>query len=79
MAVRELLTLEATYTDGSTTEHGFVVPEGAKLKKFAVECAALLEKSLEDKTGKVVTLEEVEVKDGEIKSADVDAELAKQP
>lgn len=74
--VKQLLTLEVTYADESTSEHGKHIDLGANPKEEAVTFAAELEKVLVEP--KEVVLEEVVVleKDKEVKKVDIDAKIA---
>lgn len=76
--VREILTIEATFGDGSTSRHGKTIPIGSDIKEEAVTFAAELEKILEEP--KVMITEEVEIaeEDKEIKEEDIEAKLAEK-
>ena len=56
---REIVTVEVTYTNGSTSEHGFVVAAGETVKEAAMRGATQLKNIL--KEPEEITVEELEV------------------
>jgi len=56
---RTILTIQATYEDGSTSLHGFPLEEGETVKEAAVRCASQLDKVLGEQ--KIVTTQDVPV------------------
>ena len=56
---KEIVTVEVTYANGSTSEHGFLVAEGETAKEAASRGATMLSKILVEPV--VVIVEEVEV------------------
>jgi hypothetical protein len=72
---REIVTIEVTYANGSTSDHNFVLEEGETVKEAAIRGAAVLEKVLVEP--EEVEVEEVEVlgKDQEVKRVDIEAKL----
>ena len=76
VVTRRLLTLEVTYQDGSTSEHGFeLLAEDIDSKQAAIKYAAQLEGVLKERP--VVIEEEVALTDEEkeIKDEDVQAKV----
>jgi len=74
--VDQILTLEVTYGDSSTTQHGKVIALDADVKEEAVNFAAELEAVLKEPVVETKEEVEVKVKDKEVKEADVVAKVA---
>lgn len=73
--VREILTLEVTYPNGLTTEHGKEIPVGSDIKTEAVTFAAELDGVLKEIQEEVV--EETELPEAkEVSTVDIEAKIA---
>lgn len=74
--VREILTLEVTYANGSTSLHGKEIPVGSDIKEEAVTFAAKLEKVLQEPKEIVREEKEILEKNKEVSKLEVDAKVA---
>lgn len=73
---RQVLTLEATYQDGSVSEHGFeLTPEDTDIKMAAIKYAAQLEGVLKERPLIVSEKVILSAKEREIKDTDVQAKI----